>query len=40
MKAVELGHLPFPELMRRLIRNGDVLTELNRELGIKEPSSE
>jgi type VI secretion system protein ImpA len=40
LKAVELGHLPFPELMRRLIRNGDVLTELNRELGIKEPPSE
>jgi len=35
-KAVELGGLPFPELMRRLIRDGNVLTELNRELGIRE----
>jgi type VI secretion system protein ImpA len=34
-KAVELGKLPFPELMRRLIRDANVLTELNRELGIK-----
>lgn len=34
-KAVELGSLPFPELMRRLIRDANVLTELNRELGIK-----
>lgn len=42
-KAVELGSLPFPELMRRLIRDANVLTELNRELGIKEetpPQSE
>jgi type VI secretion system protein ImpA len=36
-KAVELGALPFPELMRKLIRNMDVLEEMNRELGIKGP---
>jgi type VI secretion system protein ImpA len=35
-KAVELGGLPFPELMRALIRDANVLSELNRELGIKE----
>lgn len=40
-KAVELGGLPFPELMRALIRDATVLSELNRELGIKEePPSE
>jgi type VI secretion system protein ImpA len=38
-RAVELGSLPFPELIRRLIRDGNVLNELNRELGIKEPES-
>jgi type VI secretion system protein ImpA len=35
-KAVELGSLPFPELMRRLIREPNTLAELSRELGIKE----
>jgi type VI secretion system protein ImpA len=34
-RAVELGSLSFPELMARLIRDAAVLTELNRELGIK-----
>jgi type VI secretion system protein ImpA len=38
-KAVELGTLPFPELMRRLIRDANVLTELNRELGIKSEAA-
>jgi type VI secretion system protein ImpA len=36
-RAVELGALSFPELMRQLIRDSDVLTSMNRELGIKPP---
>jgi type VI secretion system protein ImpA len=38
-KAVELGGLPFPQLMKALIREeyGQALIEMNRELGIKEP---
>jgi type VI secretion system protein ImpA len=36
-KAVEFGSLPFPQLMRALIREEQVITEMNRELGIKEP---
>jgi type VI secretion system protein ImpA len=36
-RAVELGALSFPELMRQLIRDADVLQAMNRELGIKEP---
>jgi type VI secretion system protein ImpA len=39
LRAVELGKMPFPELMRALIRNNDVVTELSRELGIKEGAS-
>jgi len=35
-RAVELGGLPFPELMKNLILNADVLKLMNRELGIKE----
>jgi type VI secretion system protein ImpA len=35
-RAVELGGLSFPQLMRELIREQNVLTEMNRELGIKE----
>ena len=34
-RAVELGAMPFPLLMRELIRNPDVLGEMDRELGIK-----
>jgi type VI secretion system protein ImpA len=34
-RAVELGALPFPELMIALIREPNVLADLNRELGIK-----
>jgi type VI secretion system protein ImpA len=37
-KAVEFGSLPFPELMRALIREDQVIAEMNRELGIKEPA--
>jgi type VI secretion system protein ImpA len=39
-RAVELGGLPFPELMQRLIRNSDVLSSMNRELGIKQREEE
>src|SRR5262245_50601602 len=35
-KACELGALPFPLLMKALIRDEAVLSEMNRELGIKE----
>jgi type VI secretion system protein ImpA len=35
-RAVELGALPFPQLMKALIRDAGVLSELNRELGISE----
>jgi type VI secretion system protein ImpA len=39
-RAVELGALPFPLLMRALIRDDGVISEMNRELGIKsEPES-
>src|SRR5262249_52905081 len=34
-RAVELGAMPFPQLMRALIRDANTLTELSRELGIK-----
>lgn len=36
-KAVEFGNMPFPELMKALIRDDSVLTDMNRELGIKAP---
>jgi type VI secretion system protein ImpA len=35
-RAVELGNLPFPDLMKNLILNADVLKLMNRELGIKD----
>jgi type VI secretion system protein ImpA len=38
-RAVELGGLSFPQLMRALIRDDGVISEMNRELGIKEPES-
>jgi type VI secretion system protein ImpA len=38
-RAVELGALPFPQLMQALIREDSVLNELNREMGIKSESS-
>jgi type VI secretion system protein ImpA len=38
LKAVELGAMPFPQLMKALIRNEEILTEMNRELGIKDAS--
>jgi type VI secretion system protein ImpA len=41
-RAVKLGALPFPEMIKALIRDANVLNELNRELGIKteEPPPE
>jgi type VI secretion system protein ImpA len=39
-RAVELGAMPFPQLMKALIREENVLTEMNRELGIKEERQE
>ena len=35
-RAVELGQLSFPALMRELIRDNTILTELQREFGIRE----
>jgi type VI secretion system protein ImpA len=36
-RAVELGALPFPLLLKELIRDPNILTEVSREFGIKEP---
>lgn len=38
-RAVNLGALPFPALMKELIRDNNVLIEMSREMGIKEESS-
>jgi type VI secretion system protein ImpA len=38
-RAVQLGKLPYPLLMRELIRDANVLNELNREMGIKDDGS-
>lgn len=35
-RAVVLGDLPFPELIKQLVRDASVLTELSRNLGIQE----
>ncbi len=39
-RAVELGSLPFPQLINALIRDDSILTELRREFGIKETPPE
>jgi type VI secretion system protein ImpA len=39
-RAVELGALPFPQMIKALIRDANVLAELNRELGIEDPPPE
>lgn len=40
-KAVELGGLPFPQLMKALIDDDDALKKLNREVGVKgEPPAD
>jgi len=40
-RAVALGALPFPEMMKALMREEfqQALNEMNRELGIKPPES-
>lgn len=38
-RAIELGDLPFHLMIRQLIRDANVLAELNRELGIKGDSA-
>jgi type VI secretion system protein ImpA len=35
-RAVELGALPFPDLMKALVRDAQVLAGMSRELGIKD----
>jgi type VI secretion system protein ImpA len=35
-RAIELGALPFPELMKRLISDAAVLADMSRNLGIQE----
>jgi type VI secretion system protein ImpA len=35
-RAVELGSMPFPELIKELVRDPKIILELNRELGIRE----
>ena len=37
-RAVELGTLSFPDLMKELVRDANVLNAMNRELGIKPPT--
>jgi type VI secretion system protein ImpA len=39
-RAVALGNLPFPELIRALIRDANVLAELTRELGLSAAAAE
>lgn len=39
LRAVELGRLPFPDLIKELVRDGNILKELNREFGIKEQTA-
>jgi type VI secretion system protein ImpA len=39
-KAIELGALPFPKLLKALVRDDKIVKELNRELGIKEEGAE
>jgi type VI secretion system protein ImpA len=40
-RACELGSLPFPQLMRALIRDQNIVTEMHRELGIHDqPAAE
>ena len=38
-RAVTLGRLPFPQLMQRMIRDGNVLAELSRELDLDAASA-
>lgn len=38
-RAVELGSMPFPELIKDLVRDPKIVQEMNRELGIKDSSA-
>jgi type VI secretion system protein ImpA len=40
LRAVKLGEKPFPELIKDLVRNSDIISELYREFGIEEPKTE
>jgi predicted component of type VI protein secretion system len=35
-RAVQLGKLPFPQLIRELVRDPNIITAMDRELGITE----
>jgi type VI secretion system protein ImpA len=39
-RAVELGKLPFPQLVQKLIREETILSELQREFGLSATSAE
>lgn len=39
-RVVKWGSLPFPDLIKELIRDGNVLSELNRELDLRAPCRE
>jgi hypothetical protein len=39
-RAVELGRLPFPEMIKQFVREESTLCELYRELGINAPAGE
>lgn len=39
-RAVQLGRLPFPKLIEKLIRDGNVLEELGREFGLNGTTDE
>jgi type VI secretion system protein ImpA len=39
-RAVKLGALPFPELLKAVVRDPGVLSELTREFGLLEPGEE
>lgn len=39
-RCVQLGQLPFPKLMEQLIRDSNVLNELNRELGVYQSAGD
>lgn len=39
-RAVQLGRLPFPLLIQEMVRDANLLQELNREFGIRETSTE
>jgi type VI secretion system protein ImpA len=35
-RAVELGKLPFPQLVQQLVREERILTDLQREFGLQQ----